>query len=375
MTLLKIIEPHELFDFGLKQDLLDEDSAAGDAVTVDLLPPVAVHSAHPGHSVVRLPPAEMENRQSFVLRFPEALIGDNLGVIYEGFLIPGGFGHSPGWISHRYRRLNEGWCEDLRAKPVVDSGRGSYMLGGLFHWGHFFVDVLDRLLLLQKRGLLDRPLITDDLEPCANVMALIRKAGIAVDPRNFLRASTAFDHLVQDFSLPTLASSKPAIPSASFRALRDIVTGQRNEGPPAPGDTLFVGRSKVKHRHIVNQENVFAYLERTGHGKAILPEFLDIDQAMNQFASAPRIMLPIGSAKFNLIFCAPGTKVVCITPEGYAETDTGVTGMVRHICQALDLKLCFYSCAIQKKQSILLNSDLILAESDIRKVVGLLDSL
>src|SRR5439155_21883557 len=118
-----------------------------------------------------------------------------------------------------------------------------------------------------------------------------------------------------------------------------------------------------------NQDALCAYLARTRVAEPIFPEFVSVQEAISRFSGSSQILLPIGSAKFSLLFCMPGTKVVCIMPAGYAEAEEGVTRMIRHICATLGLKLCFYSCGIHKKASTLLNSDLIIEESDIGRML------
>jgi capsular polysaccharide biosynthesis protein len=143
----------------------------------------------------------------------------------------------------------------------------------------------------------------------------------------------------------------------------------------APRDAmLFVGRKDVRYRYVVTQESIVAYLGKSRNWEAIFPEFMTIDQAIGRFSSAAAIILPVGSAKFNLIFCRPGTHVVCVMPAGYAEGNMGVTGMIRHMCHALGLKLDFYSCAIERNPQVLLHSNLLISKDDLLRMLDLIDA-
>lgn len=359
---LKLVEPRDLLEFASARNLVEGDRPA--APVTDLLPEVEVYSAR---SQLRLAPMEVENRPGFVLRLPEAIVSASLGVVYDGFLLPGGVAHSLGWLEERYRRLDGGWCELSPGERQDLPGAGACMLGMLSHWGHFFVDALDRLLLMRKRGWLGRRMLVDSKPPGANVMALARKAGLAPEG-DLLRLLNSHDYHVRDLLLPTLESAKPAISAGSFRQLRELVVPARAAGA---GTTLFVGRADVKYRFIVNQKALVEYVERHERCMAVFPEFLSIDEAIALFSSAAAIILPVGSAKFNLLFCRPGTRVVCAMPEGYAEANSGVTGMIRHMCHALGLQLCFYSCAIERNPQVLLHSNLLIGEGDLRRMLEL----
>jgi capsular polysaccharide biosynthesis protein len=185
-----------------------------------------------------------------------------------------------------------------------------------------------------------------------------------------IRLLNSHDYLVRDLLLPTLESTKPAISARSFRELRERVVPAASRA----GTTLFVGRADVKYRFIVDQKSLVDYLESIDRCMAVFPEFLTIDEAIALFSTAAAIILPVGSAKFNLAFCQPGTRVVCVMPAGYAEGNMGVTGMIRHMCHALGLDLQFYSCAIEGNSNVLLHSNLLISKSDLRRMRALIEA-
>jgi capsular polysaccharide biosynthesis protein len=97
-------------------------------------------------------------------------------------------------------------------------------------------------------------------------------------------------------------------------------------------------------------------------------------ESLHAFNKASRVILPIGSAKFNLLFCRPGTLVICVAPKGYSALSGGVSTMLRHLCHAVGLKLAFYDVEIVE-QRMLVNSDMRMTESDIEEIMDVFDAM
>ena len=119
---------------------------------------------------------------------------------------------------------------------------------------------------------------------------------------------------------------------------------------------------------------MIAHLQSAHDVHTVFPEFLSIGESITCFRQASRVILPVGSAKFNLLFCRPGTQVVCVNPRGYSELNGGVTLMVRHMCHALGLHLHFYDVAVEPSR-MLLNSNLIFTLEDAEALVRIFDTM
>jgi capsular polysaccharide biosynthesis protein len=136
---------------------------------------------------------------------------------------------------------------------------------------------------------------------------------------------------------------------------------------------LFVGRKQVKLRRLVGQENLVDALSSHNTARVIFPEEMTGDEAIQVFGRHRVILMPIGSAKFNLVFCRPGTQVICIAPQGYAEAGGGVSLMLRHMCSALGLNLAIYACrsvpSEGQRSHMQLHNDLVL---EIEEVLSML---
>ena len=86
----------------------------------------------------------------------------------------------------------------------------------------------------------------------------------------------------------------------------------------APGATsgrrrLFISRSIARNRRIVNEDEIWALLEPRGF-EYVLAEKLPFAEQIAMFAGAEAVVAPHGAGLANLVFCAPGTRVVELFP-------------------------------------------------------------
>ena len=268
------------------------------------------------------------------------------------------------------------------APPLADAA----LLGLVGHWGHFFVDALDRLLALEAlhekpaRLLVGDPDFfnlgtqVDDCFAVPQVSGLIRALGMAWPPAPLLAVSREGDLAVSGLQVSTLRAVKPAISAPSFLEVRRRLGIPEQRISPGDGDLVFVGRGDVRKRLVRNQDTMVAHLQEAHGIHTVFPEYLDVTGSIARFRQASRVILPVGSAKFNLLFCRPGTQVVCINPQGYSELNGGVTLMVRHMCHALGLHLHFFEVAIEPSK-ILLNSNLVFTLQDAEAMIQVFDRM
>lgn len=343
------------------------------------VPPVPFFS---GDRRGTLPEATLETQDSLTLRIPDAVLhGGNFSLIVEDIIFPGGFAHSF-WPSPEWRAVDPGTISYQLKRPREVALHAS-LLGIVSHWGHFFVDALDRLLKLEALGRLRGPVLVSDpdffglrptLDAChavPQVSQLIRLLGVALHPDHVIPILKNSDYRVSDLTLCTLESTKPAISPRSIRVLRERMAEEVDAVDGARKTVLFVGRSEIKKRFILNQPTVVQHLSATHAVKTVFPEYLTAEESVREFRAASAVILPIGSAKFNLVCCQPGTKVVCITPRGYASMNAGVVLMIRHLCHVLGLSLAFYDVEIEKCEP-LINSNLIITTTDVDRIIDTL---
>lgn len=326
-----------------------------------------------------------------LIRIPDGVIhGGNLSLIVDGNVFPCGFAHSfqgsPAW-----RWLSSSEIEYEPPFPVLLDLPSPRMFGMVGHFGHFFVDALERGLAMESTDkTFDYSLLVGDanmlgLQPEVDEVAAIPQVSELVAALGWAHWRSRWHSLgrhqdwrVKDLHLWTLGAEKPAVPAYAMRVVRrrlsPFLEGTWTAAHSDGGRPLFVGRSDIRKRFIVGQEALLQSLREDYHLRTVLPEYLRLSVAAQSFAGASAVLLPIGSAKFNLAFCRVGTPVVCIVPRGYARADGGVVGMVRHLCHALDLPLAFYEVDIEARLP-LINSNLILRTEDIDPMLDLVDEL
>ncbi|MFM8900432.1 MAG: glycosyltransferase family 61 protein [Burkholderiales bacterium] len=333
----------------------------------------------------QLPATEMKTQSSVRIRIPDAILhGQNFSLIIENRVFPGGCVHSF-WPSRHWKQLGNSqvFYEPMTLQPIHYCE--PKLLGIVSHWGHFFVDALDRLLQLQANDDFNGQIVVSDpnyfgLEPVVDrshavpqVTEIIQLLGLSLNPEMVIPIFQSMDYEVSNLMVCTLRSKKPSIPASSLIELRHRISALMVDLVDKENTTLFIGRRDVKKRHIVNQHILVEFLASVHHIRTIYPEDLSTKEAIQQFSNASNIILPIGSAKFNLVYCHPGTKVVCIAPMGYCVMNGGVVLMTRHLCQSLGLKLVFYESEIELRQP-LINSNFLLNESDMKNIIKILDS-
>ena len=77
---------------------------------------------------------------------------------------------------------------------------------------------------------------------------------------------------------------------------------------------IYVTRADSSYRKIINESDIIPILRKKGY-KVINPQLYSIDEQINIFSQAEKIVSPHGSNLANLVFCKPGTEVYEIGPE------------------------------------------------------------
>ena len=76
---------------------------------------------------------------------------------------------------------------------------------------------------------------------------------------------------------------------------------------------IYVTREDSNYRKILNEGDVVTILRQRGY-KVINPQLYEIDEQIEIFSNAEKIIAPHGSNLANIIFCKPGTEIFEITP-------------------------------------------------------------
>tara|TARA_B100000989_G_scaffold261642_1_gene212788 strand:- start:189 stop:1211 length:1023 start_codon:yes stop_codon:yes gene_type:complete len=76
---------------------------------------------------------------------------------------------------------------------------------------------------------------------------------------------------------------------------------------------IYVTREDSNYRKILNEADVVTLLRENGY-RIINPQLYEIDEQIEIFSNADKIIAPHGSNLANIIFCKPGTEIFEITP-------------------------------------------------------------
>ncbi len=76
---------------------------------------------------------------------------------------------------------------------------------------------------------------------------------------------------------------------------------------------IYVTREDSSYRKIINESDVITLLRQNGY-KVINPQLYEIEEQIEIFSDAEKIISPYGSNLANIIFCKPGTEVFEISP-------------------------------------------------------------
>ena len=76
---------------------------------------------------------------------------------------------------------------------------------------------------------------------------------------------------------------------------------------------IYVTREDSNYRKIINEGDVVTLLREKGY-KVINPQLYEIEEQIEIFSNAEKIIAPHGSNLANIIFCKPGTEIYEIIP-------------------------------------------------------------
>ena len=76
---------------------------------------------------------------------------------------------------------------------------------------------------------------------------------------------------------------------------------------------IYVTREDSNYRKIINESDVVNLLRDKGY-RVINPQLYEIEEQIEIFSNAEKIIAPHGSNLANIIFCKPGTEIFEITP-------------------------------------------------------------
>ncbi len=184
--------------------------------------------------------------------------------------------------------------------PGVSTVVASALGEGYCHW---LLDELPRLLSLPV-DVRDSTLIAHAQTECSRTaLALFGWKGTTVEATR--RAHRQCEQLLV-----------PLLPGWTGRATRrqiELISDFADRLPAAksdtPGERIFVSRALARRRRVSNEAEVAAGLAAIGFATVRLEELTWAEQAAC-FRRARVVVAPHGAGLANLVFCAPGTRIV-----------------------------------------------------------------
>jgi hypothetical protein len=187
------------------------------------------------------------------------------------------------------------------------------LLDGLavLHWPnyyHWMITHLARIALAADAGLLDqRQLVLPEgmkswTHDSLDLIGVPEAQRLIVAPPELIRFADA-----------RILSSIEHLSPAAILSLRRRFLGQAAavEAPPRPGRAFYLSRRSRALRKLMNEDEVEALAHAMGF-EVIAPEDYTIAQQRALFAQARGIAAPEGAALSNMIFAAPGTRILSI---------------------------------------------------------------
>jgi capsular polysaccharide biosynthesis protein len=191
-----------------------------------------------------------------------------------------------------------------------------------FNYFHFVTDLLPRLLIADEQHPGDTsPLLVPPVAP--QLIELLRL--FAPNRTTMVMAPDDLVH-VDDLVVPSSAAFSPdhferakeAVFDAPYlRALRPRLSSLYAPPRGETGKIVFIRRTDVdlgnglRHRNIVNQEEVALRLERLG-AIVVQPETMTMAAQIALFRQADVVVGMAGAGLTNAVFCRPGTALVLL---------------------------------------------------------------
>lgn len=208
-------------------------------------------------------------------------------------------------------------------QPVKFDGTVFTMLSGgagINNIGHWFLDVLPRLHLLQKSGMFEQ--VDYFLVPSTRYSYQIETLEMLGIPKEKIISGENYTHLTADRLIASTA------PRGNYTLVPEwLITYMRQAFVPATivaqehqvdseGPFLFISRKDSSIRNVLNEDELQQVLQQYGFN-TIVSSKLSIADKIKLFSSAKFILSPTGAGLISLLFCQPGTKLVEIFNEGF----------------------------------------------------------
>jgi len=183
-------------------------------------------------------------------------------------------------------------------------------IAGHYYYGHWMLDTLPRLALLERSGIAWDKLVA----PQATHFHRDTLRLLGIDANRIIAERDLHIESAR-LVVPTLPGLPGNPPRWACDFLRDRFL------PLAAASTrsdrrIYISREKTRTRHVLNEQELMKALETRGFERVLLEDLSFVDQ-VRLLHEASAVVSPHGTCLTNLIFCRPGTSVIEIFSPRY----------------------------------------------------------
>ncbi|MER2997611.1 glycosyltransferase family 61 protein [Pontibacter populi] len=218
---------------------------------------------------------------------------------------------------------NNVFRQRMFTKPAKIQGTLFTMLSGgagINNIGHWFLDVLPRLHLLQKSGLLEQ--VDWFLVPSTRYSYQTETLDMLGIPKYKILSGEDYNHITADRLLASTAprGNHTLVPQWLIHYMRAAflpgITQQDERTVQAEVPMLFISRKDSSVRNVLNEDELQQMLGQYGFNTIVSSKH-SIAEKVRLFSKAKFILSPTGAGLISMLFCQPGTKLVEIFNEGF----------------------------------------------------------
>ena len=219
---------------------------------------------------------------------------------------------SPEYTANRYLSGKHTVLAQIRL-PQAHSVSGTVAvlatLSAQQFFAHWMMDMLPRIGLLQEAGIsLDK--IDKFFVNSPNTVSRQQTLEALGIPMSKVIDCVTHPHIKADRLLvPSPVSGVFASSHYSCDFLRQHFLDDTHTSNTSRLKRIYVSRANTNHRRIANENEVVKALSARGFA-VVEPQDLSLADQSRVFAEAEVIVMPLGSAMANTVYCKPGTKII-----------------------------------------------------------------
>lgn len=203
------------------------------------------------------------------------------------------------------------FIDAAQVEPVSDPGSGPVLYLENWHrnYGHWMLDDLPRLLLMERAGVIEGCRLFIPWLASFQIKTL-HELGLGdrlIGPTPWVRSQ---DYLYAHRFERLLLCTHPAMAEVVSSMRRAFLSRAAATGPRP--ERVLISRRKTSKTRMRNEARVADFLEARGF-TVVAPETLSLEEQIALFANARIIVSATGSAYTNLVFARPGTTYLELT--------------------------------------------------------------